>query len=124
MDGDFFTFENLINHAHGALAHFPVALLFVSVSLDLLAGERPNWRWGAWILLVLGAVVATVSGLGAHLAYEDDPVLLSAIDVHQYTSFAATAVFAALTVWRWRSVRLGSDVGARNLTSCSPSWGW
>jgi uncharacterized membrane protein len=40
VDGDFFTFENLINRLHGAINHFPIALLFVSEGLDLLAGKR------------------------------------------------------------------------------------
>ena len=112
--GDFFTFENLMNHAHGALNHFPIALLFVSAGLDFVAVKRPNLRSGAWLLLVLGtlgAIAATVSGLLAHLAYEDDPVLLSAMEVHQYLAFATTALFAALTAWRWRSLKRGSDVG-------------
>ena len=86
MDGDFFTFENLANHVHGAINHFPIALLFVSVGLDFFADKRPNLRFSAWLLLVLGAIgatAATVSGLVAHLAYEDDPVLTSVIEVHQ-----------------------------------------
>ncbi len=110
--GDFL--ENLFNHAHGAINHFPIALLFVSAGLDLVAEKRPNLRSTAWLLLVLGtlgAVGATVSGLLAHLAYEDDPTLLSAIDVHQYLAFATTALFAFLTAWRWHSLRLGSDIG-------------
>lgn len=114
VDGDFFTFENLVNHGHRAINHFPIALLFVSVGLDLFAGKRPNLRFSAWLLLALGAigaVAATVSGLVAHLAYEDDPTLLSAMEVHQYTAFAATAIFAALAAWRWFSLRRGSDVG-------------
>ena len=114
VGGDFFTFENLINHAHGALPHFPVALLFVSVGLDLFAGKRANWRWGAWMILVLGAVgavVSTVSGLLAHLAYEDDPFLLSVIEPHQYLAFASTAIFVGLAGWRWYSRRRGSDAG-------------
>jgi uncharacterized membrane protein len=82
--------------------------------MDLFAGKRPNLRFSAWLLLALGAigaVAATVSGLVAHLAYEDDPTLLSAMEVHQYTAFAATAIFAALAAWRWFSLRRGSDVG-------------
>ena len=80
--GDFFDFENLMNHLHGALNHFPIALLFVSAGLDFVAWKRPNLRSSAWLLLVLGtlgAIAATVSGLLAHLAYEDDPYLLSAM---------------------------------------------
>lgn len=114
VDGDFFTFVNLVNHVHGAINHFPIALLFVSVGFDLFAGKRSNLRFSAWLLLALGAigaVASTVSGLVAHLAYEDDPVLASAIEVHQYTAFAATAIFAALAAWRWFSLRRGSDIG-------------
>jgi uncharacterized membrane protein len=98
VDGDFFTFENLVNHVHGAINHFPIALLFVSVGFDLFAGKRSNLRFSAWLLLALGAigaVASTVSGLVAH----------------QYTAFAATAIFAALAAWRWFSLRRGSDIG-------------
>ena len=116
MVGDFFDFENLMNHLHGALNHFPIALLFVSAGLDFVAGKRPSLRSSAWLLLALGtlgAIAATVSGLLAHLAYEDDPYLLSAMEVHQYLAFATTALFAALTAWRWRSLRSGSDIGGK-----------
>ena len=114
--GDFFDFENLMNHFHGALNHFPIALLFVSAGLDFVAGKRPSLRSSAWLLLALGtlgAIAATVSGLLAHLAYEDDPYLLSAMEVHQYLAFATTALFAALTAWRWRSLKSGSDIGGK-----------
>jgi uncharacterized membrane protein len=67
------------------------------------------------VLGTLGAVAATVSGLLAHLAYEDDPYLLSAMEVHQYLAFATTALFAALTAWRWRSLSRGSDVGGNSV---------
>ena len=108
-------FENLFNHVHSAITHFPIALLFVSVGMDYFAGKRPGLRNGAWILLVLGTlgtVAATVSGLVAHLAYEDDSILLSAIDRHQYMGFATTALFVGLSAWRWRSMRRGGDVAA------------
>ena len=85
----------------------------MSVGFDLFAGKRSNLRFSAWLLLALGAigaVASTVSGLVAHLAYEDDPVFASAIKVHQYTAFA-TAIFAALAAWRWFSLRRGSDIG-------------
>ena len=115
MDGNFFTFENLANHVHGAINHFPIALLFVSVGFDLFAGKRPNLRFSAWLLLALGAIGAVAvtgsSGLVAHLAYEDDPVLASTIEVHQYMAFAATAIFVALAAWRWFSLLRGSDIG-------------
>jgi len=118
-NGNLFTFENLANHAHGAINHFPIALLFVSVVLDLFArGKRPNLRWTAWLLLALGAlgvIAVTVSGLVSHLAYEDQPALLSAIELHQYLAFVSTAVFVGLAAWRWCSLRLGSDIGGTQL---------
>ena len=107
-------FENLFNHVHSATMHFPIALLFVSVGMDYFAGKRPGLRSGAWLLLVLGTlgtIAATVTGLVAHLAYEDDSILLSAIDRHQYLGFATTALFVGLTAWRWRSMRRGGDAG-------------
>lgn len=114
--GEFLTFENLANHVHGGITHFPIGLLVVSAALDLFAGskKRTNLHFSAWILLVIGtvgAVAATVTGLVAHLAYEEDPVLLAAIEPHQYTSFAATAIFVGLAGWRWLSLRRGADVG-------------
>jgi uncharacterized membrane protein len=115
MNADFFAFENLANHAHGAINHFPIALLFVSVGLDLFAlASKPGLHGSAWLLLVLGtigAIAATVTGLISHLPYEEDPTLLAAIEPHQYTAFAATAIFTALTAWRWRSLRRGSELG-------------
>ena len=107
-------FENLFNHIHGAITHFPIALLFVSVGMDYFASKRPGLCSGAWLLLILGTlgtVAATITGLVAHLAYEDDSFLLSAIDRHQYLGFATTALFAGLTAWRWRSMRRGGDAG-------------
>ena len=101
-----------MNHLHGALNHFPIALLFVSAGLDFVAGKRPSLRSSAWLLLVLGtlgAIAATVSGLLAHLAYEADPYLLSAMEVHQYLAFATTALFAPHACAGF-SLRRGSDV--------------
>jgi len=106
--------EDLFNHAHGAITHFPVALLFVSAGLDLYATRRPGLRSSAWLLLVLGTagtLLATGSGLLAHLAYEGSEVLHDPIERHQYLAFAATAVFVGLTAWRFLSLRRGADVG-------------
>ncbi len=102
-------FWRLAGHAHAALSHFPLALLVVGVALDFVARRRPNLALTAWIMWVLGAVgavISTVSGLIAHLPYEDaGSTVLRAIEIHQYLAFATTAVFVALTVWRWRSRR-------------------
>ena len=96
-------FEGLFNHVHCATTHSPIALLFVTAGMAYFAGKRPGLRGGAWLLLVLGTlgtIAATITGLVAHPAYEDDSALLSAIDRHQYLGFAMTALFVGLTAWR------------------------
>jgi uncharacterized membrane protein len=102
-------FWRLTGDAHAALSHFPLALLVVGVALDFVARRRPNLAFTAWIMWVLGAVgavISTVSGLIAHLPYEEaGSAAVQAIEIHQYLAFATTAVFVALTVWRWRSRR-------------------
>ena len=110
--------ENLSNHVHGATTHFPIALLFVSAGLDLFASRWPGARSAAWLLLVLGAVgtvLGTLTGLAAHLAYENVERLHDPIERHQNLGFATTAVFVGLTAWRWRSLRLGKDIGGTRL---------
>src|SRR5829696_3925162 len=99
----FFTFENLVNHVHGAINHFPIALLFVSAGFDLFAGKRskPALQCVAFAgaRCYRGRRIHCLRAGGAP-GYEDDPVFASAIEVHQYTAFAATAIFAALAAWR------------------------
>src|SRR5215212_9529385 len=113
VDGDFFTFENLVNHVHGAINHFPIALLFVSVGFDLFAGKRSNLRFSAWLLLALGAigaVASTVSGLVAHLAYERPCLRLGdrGSPVHGLRRAGHLCCARGL---RWFSLRRGSDIG-------------
>lgn len=101
------TFYVLSSSAHAFVVHFPLALLVVSIAMDLLARRRPAFQQTAWYLLVigaLGAVAATVTGLIAHLPYEESQYI-AAIERHQYSAFATTAVFVTLAVWRWRSAR-------------------
>lgn len=110
--------ENLLNHVHSATTHFPIALLFVSAGLDAVARRWSGLQSFAWLLLVIGTVgtvLGTLTGLAAHLAYEDVERLHAPIGRHQYLAFATTAIFAGLTAWRWRSVRRGKDVGGTRL---------
>src|SRR5215212_1070930 len=47
----FFTFENLVNHVHGAINHFPIALLFVSAGFSwrsVLSGPSHPLSQGWW----------------------------------------------------------------------------
>ena len=103
-----------MNHVHGAINHFPIALLFVSAGFDLFAGEEvkacASVRGFCWRSVLSGPSHPLSQGWWRTWP-TSDPVFASAIEVHQYTAFAATAIFAALAAWRWFSLRRGSDIG-------------
>jgi uncharacterized membrane protein len=103
----------MVVHAHGAIIHFPIALLIVSIVLDLAARNSTFLHRAAWLSLLIGTVAtipATITGLIAHLPYEESPKL-AVIEQHQFMAFATTAAFVALTVWRWRVRRRGKELG-------------
>lgn len=100
---------NTLNHLHPIFSHFPIVLLIASVVLDMLAVRRSRLRESAWLALVigmLGAIASTVTGLIDHLPYEETP-LIAVIEPHQFLAFGTTALFALLSVWRWRMRRRG-----------------
>jgi uncharacterized membrane protein len=102
-----------LNRIHPIVVAFPLALLVVSVLLDLIARFRPALRAGARLTLylgTLGAVIATITGLITHLRYEGTPVA-GFIDQHEFIAYTTTAIFLALSIWRSRAMRRGSDVG-------------
>lgn len=104
---------NTFTHLHPAITHFPIVLLIASVLLDLYGRWQPAVRRTAWITLVLGAfstIPAVVTGIIAHLPYEETAVIES-IEQHQLLGFLTTGVFIALTAWRWRSRRTNSEAG-------------
>lgn len=99
---------------HPVFSHFPIALLLVSVMLDLLARRWPSLGQTAWITLLigtLGTLPSIVSGVIAHFPYESaGGALLGHIERHQFLAFAAGTIFIGLSIWRWRGLRRGSDV--------------
>ncbi len=106
-------FQTVIVHLHAVLVHFPIALLLISVVLDLRAGQSILLRRAAWWSLVLGSLAtlpATLTGLLAHLPYKTSP-LLPLIEQHQYLAFATTTLFLVLAAWRWRMRRRGNEIG-------------
>jgi uncharacterized membrane protein len=106
--------DHLRDYLHPILSHFPIALLVVSVALDLAGRRFPSTRPNAWLLLVLGtlgAVAATGSGIVAHFPYEESAAH-DAISTHQFQGIGTTILFIALTAWRWWSRRRGADAGA------------
>lgn len=103
--------SNSLNHLHPIFSHFPIVLLIASVALDLLALRRPTWRESAWLALLigtLGALASTVTGLIAHLPYEETPVI-AVIEPHQFLAFGTTALFLLLSAWRWLARRRGEQ---------------
>ena len=108
---DFNTMGNLLSelvaYPHPMLNHFVIALLIVSVMLDLWGRWNPGIRYTAWVTLVLGtlATIPTViTGILAHVPYEGTAVIES-IELHEQLGLATAALFMVLTLWRWRSRR-------------------
>lgn len=102
-----------LNYVHPILVHFPIALLVASWGLDIAGRRWPALHASGWITLLLGAlatVPATISGLIAHIPYEESSAI-EAIENHQYLAFATTAFFLALAFWRWRALRRGTELG-------------
>ena len=67
-------FTNALQHLHPIFNHFPIALFVTSVGFDLLAWWRPQVRVNGWPLLWIAALMAvptTITGLIAHIPYEN-----------------------------------------------------
>ena len=103
-----------LNRIHPMVVAFPLALLVVSVFLDLVAHFRPILHMSARLTLYVGtwgAVIATITGLITHLRYEGTSVA-DFIDQHEFAAYITTAIFLGLSIWRNRAMRRGSDVGS------------
>ncbi len=99
--------SELVAYPHPMLNHFVIALLIVSVMLDLWGRWNPRIRYTAWVTLVLGtlATIPTViTGIVAHVPYEETAAIES-IETHEQLGLATAACFMVLTYWRWRSRR-------------------
>jgi uncharacterized membrane protein len=98
---------------HPILVHLPIGVLLVSFVLSFAALRWPALQESSWLLLVIGGLAtipATISGLVAHLPYEETS-LVAVIEIHQLLGLAGTAVTLAVLGWRWWSRRTGRDVG-------------
>ena len=99
--------SDLLAYPHPMLNHFVIALLIVSVVLDLWGRWNATMRYTAWVTLVLGtlATIPTViTGILAHVPYEGTAAM-EAIETHEQLGLATAALFMVLTFWRWRSRR-------------------
>ncbi len=111
--------SDTIQDIHPITVHFPIALLIVSAALSAVMFARPSaaLQEATWVLLWVGtlsAFVSSVTGLISHFPYEETD-LHGVIEVHQFWSFGATALFLAVTVWRWLSRRWRGDAGTQPL---------
>ena len=102
-----------LDRIHPIFVAFPIALLVVSVLLDLGARFRSSLRVSARLTLYLGtcgAVLATITGIITHLRYEG--IAISGfIEQHEFVAYITTAIFLGLSIWRVREIRRGKDVG-------------
>jgi uncharacterized membrane protein len=102
-----------LDRIHPIFVAFPLALLVVSVLLDLGARFISSLRQSARLMLYLGtcgAVLATVTGLIAHVRYEGTAVS-GLIEQHELIAYITTAIFMGLSIWRGRAMRHGKEVG-------------
>lgn len=98
----------MITHPlHPLTVHFPIALLFTSVFFDLLGiltGKKQFNQTGWWLLILglIGGIVAAGFGMWTEEQVEAMGVPETAVDRHEAFALTTMAVFAALTVIRWR----------------------
>lgn len=90
---------------HPFLVHFPVALLTVSLILELRGTYRrfPELNRAGWWTQLLGTIsiaFAVVSGLVAVSESRLASGAQGVLDLHHQMTFASTAIFTVLLLWR------------------------
>jgi uncharacterized membrane protein len=96
---------------HPLVVHFPVALWLTSLLFDIMARRRDDiaYRRTAYWLVGLGLLTAALSvalGWVDLLVYERggvDPKFLRRHWIHSLPAYAATLVYLANFLWRWRT---------------------
>jgi len=90
---------------HPFFVHFPIALLTVSLILELWGSYKrfPELNRAGWWTQLLGSIgilLAVVSGLVTGNEAELTSGAQGALDLHHQMTFASTAVFTVLLLWR------------------------
>jgi uncharacterized membrane protein len=115
-------FSTIFRDLHPMVIHFPIALLVVSVFLDILGrfrAENAGLKHASYILLLLGslaAIVAVITGDIALLAVggEQSPIG-KLVAQHESIAVPTTLVFVGIAIWRLINQRKGKDISSSNL---------
>lgn len=96
--------EALQTDLHGMMVHFPIALLFVAVGLELLALYAP-WRERLRPAVLVTLVIGTLGALGSVATGPDRYLRGIAIgSIHERMAKITLLIFVVLTAWRLFSV--------------------
>ncbi|HKR59188.1 MAG TPA: DUF2231 domain-containing protein [Pyrinomonadaceae bacterium] len=91
---------------HPAVVHYPIALMTLSVSADLLGylSDSPTLQaTGTWALLGagIGAAVAIIAGLFDMKRAKIKHAAHERVHVHMKVGFTLFVAIVGLTIWRW-----------------------
>ena len=90
---------------HPAVVHFPIVLLLLAVSIDVLAllTGRPGWHRTTWRLLVagtLGALAAVLTGDASAADYRDAGRIGGLVQDHEDAATVCLLLFAITCMGR------------------------
>lgn len=113
----------LESHLHGMVVHFPIALLFASVLIEMVALYRP-WRerllHASLVTLILGTLGAAAAVLTGP---EETADAIRLGGTHERFAQMTLIVFGLLTLWRvlaiWRKRTFGTAAIAAYLVLCA-----
>lgn len=115
-------FSTILRDIHPLTTHFPIALLVVSVFLDVVARFRSDsagLRKASYITLILGAIAAVVTVITGNIALQavggENSAKGQLVNTHQALAVLSTLIFVVLAIWRYRSQRGGQDASTRGL---------
>ncbi|MBT3346371.1 MAG: DUF2231 domain-containing protein [Gemmatimonadetes bacterium] len=98
---------------HPAVVHFPIVLLLLAVSIDVLAvlGGRPDWHRTTWRLLLFGtlsALVAVITGNASAADYREAGKIAEKIQDHEDAATVCLLLFVVICLGRL-PLALGRD---------------
>jgi uncharacterized membrane protein len=88
---------------HPFIVHFPIALLTVSLVLDMMGGRDAGLRHGGWWLMIFGTctlLLAIGTGLQAESSITIGDTARPVFEMHEQIAFAVATIFGILVLWR------------------------